>query len=589
MEQESSAKWLKANISEEQIFNQFADWLETGAFAKKDILDEITHHIELFDLTFVRAFCEHTYEWSAKVGYLDHREWNRDYEQYERELSRYNNYSPESQRRQRRPKSPNKDDYYSWENRSGVWDDQFDFTIPAFGENETGGNSKLYKIASKANPSVWEHWAEADPLQVGELNTFDANVIVSNQSEIGNKRAKKAIKKIVGQIGDKSRLHDFSIRHDSRAVHLLQTQFYTIDYTYKDKKYFYISDGITGQWNGGAKPKDTDKVFKIFAVAASSVLVAFAGWLIFGSVSSDSVENTETVTSDSIFASESPTFDDATKASGLSPEIASGISDVEDESFVEDENAEYANGDGYPDVTGVNRPTNYVLAKAMGDRSRWVTPNDYPSMMLRQRKQGTTTVRLLIRPNGRPYDCSIVISSGHKELDDATCSAIRRRARFEHLDETAANIQQYHDETVRWQLPQESSEENTSPLSKGSDVQLRSNQDPPRYKPEPRSDQEPPRYKPEPRSNPATWVDSSKYPSQANRRGVSGVVRYQLTVDDRGLPQNCKIMTSSGDSNLDKVTCSLIQDSARFLPAQDLRYKNQPGTFDGEVRWKVPQ
>jgi len=56
--------------------------------------------------------------------------------------------------------------------------------------------------------------------------------------------------------------------------------------------------------------------------------------------------------------------------------------------------------------------------------------DDYPPMALSLGWQGKVVVKLRIGIDGRPRACRIVHSSGHDELDIATCKIMLTRARF---------------------------------------------------------------------------------------------------------------------------------------------------------------
>ena len=69
-------------------------------------------------------------------------------------------------------------------------------------------------------------------------------------------------------------------------------------------------------------------------------------------------------------------------------------------------------------------------AAPIGDPHGWELKEDYPSRALRNQTGGTTSYRLTIDTDGRVSDCEITVSSGHVNLDQATCYAARTRARF---------------------------------------------------------------------------------------------------------------------------------------------------------------
>ena len=95
-------------------------------------------------------------------------------------------------------------------------------------------------------------------------------------------------------------------------------------------------------------------------------------------------------------------------------------------------------------------------AKARGNLPALFSTDDYPPSAIRSEEQGTTAVRLSIGADGRVSDCSITSSSGSSSLDNATCSILRRRARFTPAKDQ--NGQPTSDSTstrIKWVLPDE--------------------------------------------------------------------------------------------------------------------------------------
>ena len=60
----------------------------------------------------------------------------------------------------------------------------------------------------------------------------------------------------------------------------------------------------------------------------------------------------------------------------------------------------------------------------------YVSDADYPPSALRARQEGTVGFVLGVSPDGRVGDCTVSTTSGSAALDNATCSIMRRRARF---------------------------------------------------------------------------------------------------------------------------------------------------------------
>jgi len=88
------------------------------------------------------------------------------------------------------------------------------------------------------------------------------------------------------------------------------------------------------------------------------------------------------------------------------------------------------------------------------DPASWVTNDDYPATALRQGLFGTVEVAFAVDATGRATGCTVVKSSGSVILDDATCTAMMPRARFEPArDANGKAIADTSPRRVRWQNP----------------------------------------------------------------------------------------------------------------------------------------
>lgn len=76
------------------------------------------------------------------------------------------------------------------------------------------------------------------------------------------------------------------------------------------------------------------------------------------------------------------------------------------------------------------KPVISQAAKAKGNLLSLFSDDDYPQAAIRNEEQGTTSFKLTIGPDGRVSDCQITGSSGSSALDGATCSILKRRARY---------------------------------------------------------------------------------------------------------------------------------------------------------------
>lgn len=95
-----------------------------------------------------------------------------------------------------------------------------------------------------------------------------------------------------------------------------------------------------------------------------------------------------------------------------------------------------------------------VLARPRGNPGEWVTDADYRSRWIREGMSGTARFRLAIDPSGRVGECTITRSSGHAELDAATCRLIERRARFEPARDAQGNrVAGTYSNAINWKIP----------------------------------------------------------------------------------------------------------------------------------------
>lgn len=94
-------------------------------------------------------------------------------------------------------------------------------------------------------------------------------------------------------------------------------------------------------------------------------------------------------------------------------------------------------------------------ARPRGNPGLWVTVDDYRSSWINQEKTGTARIRLEVGASGRVETCTVTASSGHPELDAATCKLVSSRARFDPAkDGTGAKVSGNYSTSVRWELPE---------------------------------------------------------------------------------------------------------------------------------------
>ncbi len=102
----------------------------------------------------------------------------------------------------------------------------------------------------------------------------------------------------------------------------------------------------------------------------------------------------------------------------------------------------------------------------------------------------------------------------------------------------------------------------------------------------------PPRFTPTgavPRGRAGDWANSNDYPSRALRENAEGVTRFRVTIGPDGRVTSCDVTGSSGNSELDATTCSLITRRGRFNAAKDGEGQPTSGSWSSAVRWQIPK
>lgn len=95
-----------------------------------------------------------------------------------------------------------------------------------------------------------------------------------------------------------------------------------------------------------------------------------------------------------------------------------------------------------------------VGAKPRNDPARWLTDRDYKPSWARLALSGLARFRLEIAANGTVTDCTVTGSTGHSELDAATCRLISRRAKFEPArGSNGEPVAGSYSGSVMWKLP----------------------------------------------------------------------------------------------------------------------------------------
>lgn len=85
-------------------------------------------------------------------------------------------------------------------------------------------------------------------------------------------------------------------------------------------------------------------------------------------------------------------------------------------------------------------------------RGNVFSDDDYPSASRAAEEEGVARVSYVVGTDGRVTQCEVMQSSGFKRLDDATCSIIQRRFRFNPATRDGQPVAERKTQPVRWRL-----------------------------------------------------------------------------------------------------------------------------------------
>lgn len=84
------------------------------------------------------------------------------------------------------------------------------------------------------------------------------------------------------------------------------------------------------------------------------------------------------------------------------------------------------------------------------------------------------------------------------------------------------------------------------------------------------------------------YISSEDYPKAAMRAKAEGTTHVRYTVGIDGRASGCAVVKSSGNADLDSVTCSLIEKRFRFAPATDAQGRPVPDMLTKRYVWRLP-
>ena len=92
-----------------------------------------------------------------------------------------------------------------------------------------------------------------------------------------------------------------------------------------------------------------------------------------------------------------------------------------------------------------------------------------------------------------------------------------------------------------------------------------------------------------PRNDPSRWLTNSDYKPSWARRELMGLAKFRLEIAANGKVSGCRVTGTTGHSELDEATCSLVTRRARFEPARGPNGEAVAGSYTGSVLWELPE
>ena len=193
-----------------------------------------------------------------------------------------------------------------------------------------------------------------------------------------------------------------------------------------------------------------------------------------------------------------------------------------------------------------------------GNPGLWATMNNYRSVALQEEFEGTPGVSVTVGPDGRVSDCVITLSSGSSELDMATCTNVKQRARFHPaLDANGSPTTSEYANRIGWEIPGFVPEISfpRGPVMLGS-----------------------------------LWarILPADFPPTALSEKRQGRVKIELAISPLGTVEGCKVLASSTHSDLDVESCKIAASKAKFDSALDVAGQATAGRVQTELDWRLP-
>ena len=86
----------------------------------------------------------------------------------------------------------------------------------------------------------------------------------------------------------------------------------------------------------------------------------------------------------------------------------------------------------------------------------------------------------------------------------------------------------------------------------------------------------------------AGWVTEDDYPLAARRAGAEGQVTIRYLIGREGDVESCEVLQSSGNADLDAVSCAIVTERFAFDPARDGEGRRTTELRRQRFVWRLP-
>ena len=87
----------------------------------------------------------------------------------------------------------------------------------------------------------------------------------------------------------------------------------------------------------------------------------------------------------------------------------------------------------------------------------------------------------------------------------------------------------------------------------------------------------------------ASLFSADDYPREAIANNEQGTASVRIKVSKEGKASDCQIIESSGSETIDKQTCNIIVNRARFQPARTNSGEAVDSIALQRIRWELPE